>query len=79
MSLIRDIIRTVTGGHLGHVRQPSISGHAAVEHSQCERISVRLFDRLRTVFRDGQEKLRGSPRTARGLPGAANRGGRKQT
>lgn len=57
MSLIRDIIRTVTGGHLGHVRQPSISGHAAVEHSQCERISVRLFDRLRTVFRDGQEKL----------------------
>jgi len=61
MSLTRDIICTVTGGHLGHVRQPSVSGHAAVEHSQCERVPVRLFDRLRTVFRDGQAKLRGSP------------------
>lgn len=74
-----DVTVALTGGHPGHVRQSAVSGHAAVEHSQRERVPVRLFDRLRTVFRDGQAKLRGSARATRGLPGAADRRGRKQT
>jgi len=61
------------------VRQPTVPGHAAVEHSQRQRVSVRLFDRLRTIFRDSEAKLRGSTRTARGLPGTANCGSRQQT
>lgn len=67
-----------TGGHLGHVRQPAVSGHATVEHSQRQRVPIRLLDRLRVVVRDGQTELRGGARTTRGLPGVAHCGGWQQ-
>lgn len=60
------------------MRQPAISGHATIEHSQRQRVPVRLLGRLRIVVRNGQAELRRGARTARGLPDAAHRSGRQQ-
>lgn len=59
--------------------KPTVSGHATIEHSQRQRIPVRLLNRLREIVRDGQAQLRGSSRATRRLPNAANRGGWQQT